>query len=249
MTKLYANISVDHQHQNHILEGRIVAAAQCNADAVVIHKTTPGLIIPEEKKYVPVSSRWGTLSYIDFAKRCELDDECVDHIIQLCQRIGIPIIWCVTDNTSAEYIKNHTDCDTIKIHSSAVNSNDLAVFCSNNFEYVIYPHSLEDYTLSYYKKSKDKNRYSLYYTPESDDIINLENLNFKTLDSLKNSHLNVGYESRTNTLFPCVATAYKGIEYIEKYLGEYDNSNNSVMNPQQLYDLYKNLEILEVANG
>jgi hypothetical protein len=59
----------------------------------------------------------------------------------------------------------------------------------------------------------------------------------------------VGYESRTNTLFPCVATAYKGIEYIEKYLGEYDNSNNSVMNPQQLYDLYKNLEILEVANG
>jgi sialic acid synthase SpsE len=248
MTKLYANISVDHQNQNHILEGRIVAAAQCNADAVVIHKTTPGLIIPEEKKYVPVSSRWGTISYIDFAKRCELDDECVDHIIQLCRQIGIPIIWCVTDNTSAEYIKNHTDCDTIKIHSSSVNIDDLAVFCSNNFDHVIYPHTLEEYTLSYYKKSKDKNKYSLYYTP-SGDVINLETLNFKILDSLTHSHLNVGYESRTNTLFPCVATAYKGIEYIEKYLGDADNSNDSVMSPQQFYDLYKNLEILEIAHG
>ena len=225
-----------------------MAAAQCNADAVVIHKTTPGLIIPEEKKYVPVSSRWGTISYIDFAKRCELTNDCVDHIIQLCQRIGIPIIWCVTDNTSAEYIKNHTDSDTIKIHSSSVNIDDLAVFCSNNFDHVIYPHTLEEHTLSYYKKSKDKNKYSLYYTPLG-DVINVETLNFKMLDSLKYSHLNVGYESRTNTLFPCVATAYKGIEYIEKYLGDTDNSNDSVMNPQQFYDLYKNLEILEIAHG
>ena len=150
-------------------------------------------------------------------------------------------------NTSY-YIKNHTDCDTIKIHSSSVNLDDLAVFCSNNFDHVIYPHTLEEYILSYYKKSKDKNKYSLYYTPLG-DVINLETLNFKILDSLKHSHLNVGYESRTNTLFPCVATAYKGIEYIEKYLGDTDNSNDSVMNPQQFYDLYKNLEILEIAHG
>lgn len=248
MTKLYANISIDHQNQSHILEGRIVTAAQCNADAVVIHKTTPGLIIPEEKKYVPVSSRWGTLSYIDFAKRCELDDSAVDHVVQLCERIGIPIIWCVTDNTSAEYIKDYTNASTIKIHSNAINIDELAVFCSNNFEYVIYPHSLEEFTLSRYTKSKDKNKYSLYYTPTGDSI-NLETLNFKTLNSLKHSHLNVGYESRTNTLFPCVATAYKDIEYIEKYLGDSDNSNDSVMNPQQMYDLYKNLEILEIADG
>lgn len=248
MTKLYANISIDHQNQNHVLEGRIVAAAQCNADAVVIHKTTPGLIIPEEKKYVPVSSRWGTLSYIDFAKRCELDDECVDHIIHLCDRIGIPIIWCVTDNISAEYIKNNTNSTVIKIHSAAIDLQDLAVFCSNNFDHVIYPHSLEDFVLGRYIKSKDKNKYSLYYTPLG-DVITLETLNFKILDSLRQTHLNVGYESRTNTLFPCVATAYKSIEYIEKYLGDTDNSNDSVMNPQQFYDLYKNLEILETAHG
>lgn len=248
MTKLYANISIDHQNQNHILESRIVAAAQCNADAVVIHKTTPGLIIPEEKKYVPVSSRWGTLSYIDFAKRCELDDGCVDHIIHLCDRIGIPIIWCVTDNISAEYIKNNTNSTVIKIHSAAVDLQDLAVFCSNNFDHVIYPHSLEEFVLGRYTKSKDKNKYSLYYTPLG-DVITLETLNFKILDGLRQTHQNVGYESRTNTLFPCVATAYKGIEYIEKYLGDTDNSNDSVMNPQQFYDLYKNLEILETAHG
>lgn len=248
MTKIYANISADHQNQSHILESRIVTAAQCDADAVVITKTTPGLVIPEEKKYVPVPSRWGTMSYIDFAKRCELEDKTVTHIVNLCKQIGIPLIWCVTDNTSAEYVKNFVDTDTIKIHSNAVNISELAVFCSNNFNYVIYPDSLKDYTLNFYKKTKDKNRYSIYYTPNG-DTVTLETLRLKTLDELKHDHLNVGYESRTNTIFPCVATACKNIEYIEKYLGDDENNDNCLMAPLQFYDFCKNLEILGTANG
>ena len=64
MTKLYANIGVGHENKISVLESRLIAAAQCNADAVVISNSTPSLLIPEEKKYVSIPSLWGHLPYI-----------------------------------------------------------------------------------------------------------------------------------------------------------------------------------------
>jgi hypothetical protein len=49
--------------------------------------------------------------------------------------------------------------------------------------------------------------------------------------------------------FPSVAVAYKNVDYIEKYLGDEDSDNTSILTPQQFYDFFKNLEILATANG
>ena len=47
--KLYANIGIGHENDIEVLKTRVINAAQCNADAVVINKTTPIKLIPEEK--------------------------------------------------------------------------------------------------------------------------------------------------------------------------------------------------------
>ena len=52
MVKLYANIGVGHENDISVLKTRLIAAAQCNADAVVITKSTPALLIDENKKYI-----------------------------------------------------------------------------------------------------------------------------------------------------------------------------------------------------
>ena len=69
MIKLYANISIGHENDWAQIEARIIAAAQCNADALVMSKSTPHLNIPEHKKYVSINSKWGSLPYIEVAKR------------------------------------------------------------------------------------------------------------------------------------------------------------------------------------
>ena len=74
MAKLYANISIGHENDWQVLEKRIIAAAQCHSDAIVISKATPDITIPKNKKYVSINSKWGHLPYIDVAKRSEVDE-------------------------------------------------------------------------------------------------------------------------------------------------------------------------------
>jgi hypothetical protein len=69
------------------------------------------------------------------------------------------------------------------------------------------------------------------------------------MDKLIKLGYTVGYESREPGVFPSVALVYKGVEFIEKYLGDEDSDNASILTPEQFYDYYKNLEILEIANG
>ena len=50
MIDLYANISMGHENDFEVIKKRIIAAAQCNADAVVLSKATPKLSIPKNKQ-------------------------------------------------------------------------------------------------------------------------------------------------------------------------------------------------------
>lgn len=245
MTKIYANISIDHQQRYNVLEQRIVAAAQCNADAIILTKSNPVRIIPEEKKYIPVESRWGTIPYIDYARKSELTPELVASLHNLCSHIGITLIWCVTDIESASFVKEHCDTGTIKIHNNAVDMYDVSQFCFDNFSYVIYPAAMSTTVESWYN-FKTRMNFSICYTPDS---AKLEDLKLNSIDKLKQKHLNVGYESRYSGIFPCVATAFKDVSFIEKYLGDSDTNNDTVLPPEVFYELFRNLEILGAANG
>lgn len=245
MAKLYANIGVGHENKTSVLEARLIAAAQCNADAVVITKSTPSLLIPEEKKYVSIPSRWGHLPYLEVAKRSELDPDTATHVVSLAKQIGIPIIWSVTDSKAAEFVKEYCDAKVVKLHNSAINLYELLRFCKDNFAELIlsYKH-LEEAAILF----PHKHKILAYYTTDNFPPA-IEEMKLSTINSLLLQKYRVGYESKDTGIFPSVAVAYKGVEYIEKYLGDEDSDNASVLTPQQFYDYYKNLEILEIADG
>lgn len=246
MTELYANIGIGHENKTSVLEARLIAAAQCNADAVVITKSTPSLVIPNEKKYVSIPSRWGHLPYIEVAKRSELDSKTAKHISSLAKQIGIPIIWSVTDSAAAEFVKEYCNVDTIKLHNNAINVYELSRFCKDNFNSFIFSYKhYEDFSVIF---NKSKQPFKVYYTTDNFNT-NFEHLSYSTIDKLIKQGYKVGYESKEPGIFPSVAVVYKGVEFIEKYLGDEDSDDASILTPEQFYDYYKNLEILELANG
>lgn len=246
MTKFYANISVGHENRMDILEKRLITAAQCNVDAVVINKSTPTIMVPAEKKYVSISSRWGNLPFFEVATLGEISKEHAERLTALASQIGIPIIWSVTDSMAAEFVKDYCAATTVKLHSDAVHVYELSRFCKNNFKDVIYHHTHNsDYDPLYGKQRKNfVINYSTVQFPPS-----VDQLNFHIIDQLMQKGHRVGYESREIGLFPSVALAYRGVEYIEKYLGDDDSDNASILTPEQFYEYFKNLELMEIANG
>jgi sialic acid synthase SpsE len=189
MSKLYANIGVGHENQIDVLEKRLIAAAQCNADAVVISKSTPKLLIPDEKKYISIPSRWGHLSYLEVAKRSELDEESAVQISKLADHIGIPVIWSVTDSTAAEFVKEYCNATTVKLHHSAVNVYELSRFCKNNFNDLIFSYKhLEEVSVLYPKNYT----LTVYYTTDNFPP-SVEEMCLGNIDKLKSQGYVVGY--------------------------------------------------------
>lgn len=249
MAKLYANISIGHENDPGILESRIIAAAQCNVDAVILSKCTPNIVVPENKKYIAIDSKWGNLPYIEVARRSEVTPSTVKHIINLCNRIGIPLIWSITDSTAAEFVKEYANPDTVKVHNDSPNLLEISKFCRQCFNNVMHNFQMSD-NINIWYTLKERSKYSIYYTTEKFPP-QLPELKYNKMDQLKTQFpgVKVGYESREDSMFPNITLYYKGIDYVEKYLGDEDSKNSCVLTPQQLFEYYKNFELLEIANG
>jgi len=249
---LYANISIGHENDWDCLYSRIVAAAQCNADAIIISKATPHLAIPEHQKYVSIKSKWGNLPYIEVAKKSEIDLGNVKKINELTEQIGIPVIWSVTDSEAASWVKEHTSCRTIKVHSDGKNDWELVLYCLENFENIIYGGNDEfiDRILKDYRKSAHSRRKVWLYYCADKFPAKVEELNLSKLDKLKSRpQVSVGYESRCEGIFPDCAVVFKNIDFIEKHLGDELPFNDAVLTHQKFYDFFVNMNQLEIANG
>lgn len=246
--KIYANVGVGHENNYDILEKRIIAAAQCNADTVVINKSTPHLVIPQEKQYVSIQSKWGSLPYLEVAKRSELNEDNTKAVNALAEKIGIPLLWSVTDSVAAEFVKEHTNAINIKLHVDSVELDDLVEFTRSNFKHITYHLSHEKYFTKYYDNSsvKDKRSFAVYHTTTSFPP-KMEELQFSVMKKYINQNIQTGYEGREAGIFPALALGYMGIDYIEKYLGEPDSDNPSVLTPAQFFDMWNSMSIMSDA--
>lgn len=247
--KLYANIGIGHENDIDVLKQRVVSAAQCNADAVIIGKSTPVKTVPSNKKYVPIQSKWGTMAYLEVAKRSEVSKENALTLTDFCKEIGIPLIWSVTDNQAGAWVRENCDSSTIKVHYDAIDPIELIQYCKENFEHAIYSHVHMDDILQYYTNTNKRRNITIYYTTDQFPP-KVEDLQLGRIDKLtkKWPDVKIAYESREAGIFPGVAVAYKGVDFIEKYLGDDDSNNPSILTPEQFYDFWNTMNILFEAD-
>ena len=248
MAELYANISMGHENDWKVLEKRIIAAAQCHSDAIVISKSTPEFVIPENKKYVSIDSKWGNLAYIEVANRSEIDQLNAKKIKTLTEEIGIPVIWSITDTEAGAWVLENTDCSTIKIHFESRNDWDLWQFCNDRFEHTIIPLGsiLETMKPKLWKCNENISVYHAAYKMPS----SIEGLALDKIELLKDYSNIVGYEGRSADIYPDCAVELKNVDFIEKYLGDdAGDLGEAVLTPKRFYDMFINLNQIEIANG
>lgn len=251
MIDLYANIGMAHECDWQVIKSRVIAAAQCNADAIIMTKSTPRLAIPEHKKYISIQSKWGNLPYIEVAEQSEVDDLVVKKFNDLTKQIGIPVIWCITDSEAGGWVKEKTDCQHVKIHYDSKNDKEVIDYAINNFNQIVLSgdSTWKNYCIESCKNMKDRQKFSFYHTtnklPAQIEELNLNHMNTFT----KLSDFKIGYEGRCPGIFPDCAVVFKDVDFIEKYLGDNDTENSALLNHQEFYDFFVNMNQLEIANG
>ena len=78
----------------------------------------------------------------------------------------------------------------------------------------------------------------------------IEDLNLEKIDVLKEYSDRVGYEGRSSDIYHDCAVELKNISYIEKFLGDdAGDLGDAVLTPKRFYDMFINLNQLEIANG
>lgn len=257
MIKLYANIGVGHENDFEVIKKRIVAAAQCNADAVVLTKSTPHLVIPQNKKYLSIQSKWGHLPYLEVAERSEIDELNARKINDLVEQIGIPLIWCITDSQAGEWVKENTACRNVKVHWDSRKDWEVVKFAIENFQNIMYGgncNTCKQYIKQifdyYLTDTKGRKRLTLYHAGNKLPC-EIEEINLSAIDDYKSmiqKDFYLGYEGRTPDIFPDCAVVFKNVHYVEKYLGDND-SEGAILSPEKFYDFFVNMNQLEIANG
>jgi N-acetylneuraminate synthase len=99
-----AEIGINHNGDVDIAKQLIDVAADAGCDAVKFQKRTPEVCTPRDQWDVVRETPWGTMRYIDYRHRLELDRDAYDQIDAHCRARGIPWFASCWDEDAVGFI-------------------------------------------------------------------------------------------------------------------------------------------------
>jgi N-acetylneuraminate synthase len=99
-----AEIGINHNGDIEIARKLIDAAVLAGCDAVKFQKRTPELCVPPEQREIKRETPWGTMSYLEYRKRLELDAQAYAELDRHCRERGIAWFASCWDEPSLDTI-------------------------------------------------------------------------------------------------------------------------------------------------
>jgi len=86
---IIAEIGINHNGDIELAKKLIDAAVQAGCDAVKFQKRTPEICVPEKMKTTMRETPWGLITYLDYKKKIEFNENEYDLIENYCKQKGI----------------------------------------------------------------------------------------------------------------------------------------------------------------
>lgn len=86
---IIAEIGINHNGDIELAKKLIDSAVQAGCDAVKFQKRTPEICVPEKMKTIMRETPWGLMTYIDYKKKIEFNENEYDSIESYCKQKGI----------------------------------------------------------------------------------------------------------------------------------------------------------------
>ena len=100
-----AEIGVNHNGSVDIAKDMIKQAHHSGVDAVKFQKRTPELCVPRDQWEIMRETPWGYISYIEYRRKMEFQQEQYAEIDRYCQELGMPWFASVWDEPSIEFLE------------------------------------------------------------------------------------------------------------------------------------------------
>ena len=220
MTKIIAEIGINHNGDISMAKKLISMAKNCGCDYVKFQKRNPDICVPENQKKQMRETPWGYISYLDYKKKIEFSKDDYKIIDDYCKEKKIEWFASVWDLDSLKFIEQF-NVSTHKIASALVTNLELLKEVAKCKKYTFISTGmceLEDIdkAVDIFKKANCEFElmHSVSTYPADEKDLNLSLINFYK----KRYNCNVGYSGHEAGISPSVIAAALGASSIERHV-------------------------------
>lgn len=249
MTKIIAEIGINHNGSIDICKQLIDISSAAGCDYVKIQKRTPELCVPESQKYNLKSTPWGEMTYLDYKKKIEFDEKQIQSLKEYSENKNIIFFASVWDIPSAEMMKKYSSIT--KIPSALITDLELCKYSRDNFQTLVISTGMSteveiDRCVKVCDPDIIMHTNSTYPCP-------VEQINLNYIKWLKNKwpEKQIGYSGHEYGLVSTFAAVAIGSEWVERHItlnhNMWGSDHLSSLEPAGLFKLVKGIRDIELS--
>ena len=250
MVKIIAEIGINHNGSIEECKKLIMLSKVAGVDYVKIQKRNPDNCVPESQKQIPKQTPWGNMTYIEYKRRIEFNEEQIQELCAYSKQLGIEFFASVWDLDSVSTMSKYTRIG--KLGSAVITDLELCKAARNAFDFLIISTGMsteEEIELCVKTCSPDviMHTNSTYPCPTED-------LNLKYIQHLKakwGDKAEIGYSGHEYGLVTTYAAVALGAEWVERHVtldrDQWGSDHKSSIEPDGLIKLVKGLRAIEKA--
>lgn len=249
-----AEIGINHNGSLDLAEQMIDAAVHAGVDAVKFQKRMPEIATPPEQQKQMRDTPWGYITYLEYRRRVEFDEEQYREVDRYCKEKGVPWMVSVWDEPSVDFMQQF-DTPAYKIPSASLTDHKLLRHARATGKPLIISTGMS--TMKQIHKAVD-------IVGENDLVImhctstypcEPEELNLKMIETLRRKFPNtpIGYSGHEVGLVPSAIAVSLGACMVERHLtldrAMWGSDQAASVEPGGFERLVKYIRVSEAALG
>lgn len=244
---IISEIGINHNGSMEMCKKLISISSAAGCDYAKIQKRTPDLCVPESQKNKIRSTPWGDMSYLDYKKKIEFNEEQISELIDYSKQQSIRLFASVWDIPSSEIMRKYTG--VAKIPSALITDLELCKHARDNFNLLIVSTGMS--TEDEIEKCIGACSPDIIMHTNSTYPCPVDELNLQYINYLKKRWptKEIGYSGHEYGLVSTFAAVAMGSEWIERHItlnhSMWGSDHLSSLEPAGLFKLVKGIRDVE----
>ena len=250
MTKIIAEIGINHNGSIDECKKMILLAKVAGCEYVKIQKRNPDVCVPEHQKAKRRQTPWGEMSYLEYKHKIEFNEEQIKELVEYSKFVGIEFFASVWDLDSVKLMAKYTKI--AKLGSASINDLELCKATRESFDFVIISTGMS--TEEEIEAAVEAAKPNVIMHTNSTYPCPVEDLNLRYIEYLKNkwgSQSEIGYSGHEYGLVTTYSAVTLGATWVERHITMdrdlWGSDHKSSIEPDGLIKLVKGIRNIEKA--